>query len=70
MLSSEHLESEFLVISDAKRSFSLLVDLLHDKGHHVELLHRRGHFTNTLTSAFDNAHFSLILVSFPYVVLL
>ena len=60
-LSVEHLEVEFLVVGGVSTSATL--QPLRDKGHHVELLQRHKHFSQTVASAFERAHFSLLLVS-------
>lgn len=57
-LSEEHLEAEFLIPTGQEVGTDLGV-----KGHHVELMKRHTHFSQTVTAAFDHAHFSLLLVS-------
>lgn len=60
VLSEEHLEMEFLVVGGVTTGSTL--QPLRDEGHHVEVLQRHKHFSQTVASAIERAHFSLLLV--------
>ena len=56
------MEFEFVVVRGG-REVDIALQPLRDKGHHVELIQEQGGFMQSLITAFDRAHFSLILVS-------
>ena len=62
-LSREHLEAEFLIALPGGGTPTSLHPL-QQKGHHVQRVNRYNEFSRTLLEAFNQAHFSLILVRY------
>ena len=61
VLSREHLEAELLVVLSSGEALPSLKPLLR-KGLHLERVNRHSEFSRTLLEAFNQAHFSIIVV--------